>query len=69
MFSKKHSIKIRKSDNVHDRYLFVDDKCWMLGTSIKDAGKRPTVLVPIQSRDELYNLWNFIYDKAEILLA
>ena len=69
LFAKKYQIEIRKSKTVHDRYLFVDNNCWMIGASFKDAGKRPTVLIQINGKNELYNLWKSIFDKGEDLLA
>lgn len=68
LLSKKRSLEIREDDKVHDRYIFVDDKCWMLGASIKDAGIRPTVLAPIKDKDELYKIWKSIFDDAKTVL-
>lgn len=59
MLVKKRSLEIRSNDDVvHDRYLFVDDKCFMLGSSIKDAGNRPTVITEIHKKDDMYKIWN-----------
>jgi len=42
-------IEMRKSSEIHDRVIFVDQKeCWVLGASIKDAAiKKPTYLAPL----------------------
>lgn len=42
-------IEVRKSTQIHDRIVFVDDaQCWVLGSSIKDAAaKKPTYLAPL----------------------
>ncbi|MEM2159753.1 MAG: hypothetical protein QXN55_02220 [Candidatus Nitrosotenuis sp.] len=66
--SKKRVLQIREDGQVHDRFIFVDNRCWMIGASIKDAGKRPTVLVEIKSRDSLHNIWKQIFDNAKVLL-
>jgi hypothetical protein len=43
------SIEARKSGDLHDRVVFVDNsECWVLGHSIKDAAKsKPTYLAPL----------------------
>jgi hypothetical protein len=45
----------------HDRVLFVDDRCWVIGQSIKDAArKKPTYLVEVtagQMRNIYDQLW------------
>ena len=34
-------VEIRKTTNYHDRFIFLDKKrCFHLGASIKDAGKK-----------------------------
>lgn len=41
-------VEIRKTRDIHDRVLFIDGAdCWIVGASIKDAGKKPTYLVPL----------------------
>lgn len=34
------SISIRKHHKLHDRYIFFNDRCWLVGSSLKDAGKK-----------------------------
>jgi hypothetical protein len=48
-FVAQHSriVKVRKSKALHDRAVFVDDDCWIVGASLKDAGKKPTYLMPL----------------------
>ena len=43
------SPELRQSRDLHDRLVIVDrSDCWIVGGSIKDAGKKPTYLVPLQ---------------------
>jgi hypothetical protein len=66
--SKKFKMKpgvafeVRESQDCHDRLFFVDDSCWVMGQSLKDAGKKPTYLVKIESqqlfRKVFEDLWN-----------
>jgi len=43
------SPELRTSKDIHDRLVILDGSdCWIVGGSIKDAGKKPTYLVPLQ---------------------
>ena len=33
-------IEVRRHAKLHDRYLIFNDRCWLVGSSIKDAGKK-----------------------------
>ena len=33
-------IEIRRGDMLHDRHLVFNDRCWLVGSSLKDAGKK-----------------------------
>ncbi|WP_144432191.1 hypothetical protein [Roseibium alexandrii] len=50
-FEAQYGVKpdLRKSRDLHDRLVIIDGTdCWIVGGSIKDAGKKPTYLVPLQ---------------------
>lgn len=50
-FAAQHNVnpELRKSQKLHDRLVIIDGSdCWIVGGSIKDAGKKPTYLVPLQ---------------------
>lgn len=34
------TIVVRRHPKLHDRYLIFNDRCWLIGSSIKDAGKK-----------------------------
>lgn len=41
--------ELRKTKDIHDRLVILDGSdCWIVGGSIKDAGNKPTYLVPLQ---------------------
>jgi hypothetical protein len=41
-------VELRASNELHDRLVFVDvDEAWIMGGSIKDAGKKATYLIPL----------------------
>lgn len=58
-------IQLRRSTELHDRIIFIDDESsWIMGGSIKDAGKKATYLIPLASeisvaKREIYNdIWS-----------
>lgn len=43
--------KLKRSSKLHDRLVIIDSSdCWIVGGSIKDAGEKPTYLVPLPPR-------------------
>jgi len=69
MLVKKRPLEIRiNNDVVHDRYLFVDDRCLMLGSSIKDAGNKPTIITEIHKKDDMYKIWNNYFNSGTNIL-
>ena len=41
-------LEIRSSNKIHDRVIFIDHACWVVGQSLKDAAKaKPTYLSPL----------------------
>lgn len=48
-FASQHAraAEVRKSKLLHDRLIFVDDDCWLVGASLKDGGTKPTYLMPL----------------------
>ncbi|MEM3449826.1 MAG: hypothetical protein QXP38_13335 [Nitrososphaerota archaeon] len=56
-------IDVRVSRKIHDRYLISNDRCWTLGSSIKDLGNKDTTIREISevanSMKELFiERWN-----------
>jgi hypothetical protein len=35
------TIEVRRARMLHDRHLLFNDRCWLIGSSLKDAGKKP----------------------------
>lgn len=64
-YANSYPIELRSSLDVHDRHIFVDDRCWAVGQSIKDAAKKkPTYMVELSAalvptmRKIYEDLWN-----------
>lgn len=66
-FAKRsdHSVEVRIHPQCHDRLLFVDDRCFAVGTSIKDAGWKPTYIVEFEAVDYFREPWNDLWNEAE----
>ena len=48
MYANKRPLKIRSSADVHDRTVFIDQRGWVIGQSIKDAARqKPTYLIEL----------------------
>src|SRR5208282_1071488 len=48
MYAKSRPLELRSSADAHDRVIFIDERGWVVGQSIKDAArKKPTYLVEL----------------------
>ncbi len=66
-FSLQNSkrFEARKSIDCHDRVIFVDNDAWVVGQSLKDAGKKPTYLIRVNKSQELKGIFNSVWNTAE----
>lgn len=53
----------------HDRYIFVDNDCYLLGASIKDFANRATTLSAIKEKQVIKVIRNYAMDKLKEALA
>ena len=54
---------------LHDRMVFTDDRCLIVGTSLKDAGWKPTYIVEIDSVDIFRSMYEDVWEDAELLFS
>ena len=64
MYAKGRPLELRSSADVHDRAVFLDQRGWVTGQSIKDAArKKPTYLIELEepllsaARDSHNRIW------------
>ena len=64
MYAKSRPLELRSSADAHDRMIFIDQRGWVIGQSIKDAArKKPTYLVELNGlavgalRDAHNRIW------------
>jgi hypothetical protein len=49
-----HNIEIRTHPKLHDRYILFNERCWLVGSSLKDAGKKTfNILEIVDFRDSI----------------
>ncbi|MDP3024707.1 MAG: hypothetical protein Q8O10_04150 [candidate division Zixibacteria bacterium] len=52
---QNNQIEMRKSNNFHGRYIFIDRQfCWEIGHSIKDLGTKDATIKKLRNCEELY---------------
>ncbi len=51
-FAKEYNFQLKESKQFHDRFVIVDDRGYIVGSSLKDAAdKKPTTLVVLSTAD------------------
>jgi hypothetical protein len=70
-YAASHGLELRSSQDVHDRHIFIDNRCWTVGQSVKDAAKRkPTYMVELSDRllATLRPIYEGIWAKAAVIV-
>jgi hypothetical protein len=60
--------EVRQNSDCHDRLLFVDDVCWVMGQSIKDAAKKPTYLIRIDAYEGFKRVFEDLWAVSKIIV-
>lgn len=63
------SFEVRTHNSCHDRIVFIDRSCYVLGQSIKDAARKPTYLVEIEDFDEFERNFETLWEEADELIT
>jgi hypothetical protein len=64
-FAKRGNFELRSSKDVHDRAVFADDRCWVIGQSIKDAAvKKPTYIVEHSGAGTMRSIYESLWASA-----
>jgi len=59
---------VRQSDVIHDRYLVVDDRAWILGPSLKDAGNKVWTIVEFEDAASMRRAIDKLWQNATALV-
>ena len=71
MYAENRPLEVRSSADVHDRAIFLDERGWVIGQSIKDAArKKPTYLIELNERllTEARDVHNQIWAAATVVI-
>jgi hypothetical protein len=64
-FAKRGNFELRASKDAHDRAVFADDRCWVIGQSIKDAAvKKPTYIVEHSGSGTMRSIYEGLWTAA-----
>jgi hypothetical protein len=64
-FARRGGFELRSSTDVHDRVVFADGRCWVIGQSIKDAAKKkPTYIVEHSGSATMQGIYEPIWVSA-----
>ena len=62
-------VEVRLSKKIHDRYIIYSEKCWSIGSSIKDLGNKDTLIKDISEvAQSLSSLFRERWDEAEVVI-
>jgi hypothetical protein len=45
--AEKHLVEVRRHPKLHDRYILFNNRCWLAGSSLKDAGKKSLNIIEV----------------------
>jgi len=64
-FATRGNFELRSSGDVHDRVVFANDRCWVIGQSIKDAAqKKPTYIVEHTGSGPMKEIYEALWARA-----
>jgi len=61
---QKSQFEVKKITGIHDRYLIVDQRAWMIGRSIKDAGEKPFSIIEIRDVNAVLKMFTKLWNNA-----
>jgi hypothetical protein len=59
------NFEVKEDNDVHDRAIFVDNDSYVVGQSLKDAGKKPTYLILVHKSNELRKVFDAVWKSAK----
>ena len=62
--SGRTNFELKVASNLHDRTLFVDDRCWVIGQSIKDAAKKKPTYIVEMTNDLMKPIYEALWNSA-----
>ena len=58
MFSLNHKLQVNRMSNIHDRFIIIDEDVYVLGSSLKDIGKKRSTIIKLKTinKDKVINI-------------
>jgi hypothetical protein len=66
--NQRLNFEVRISSDIHDRYILVDDRAWMFGQSIKDAGNKTLGIVEYENPNPIEEAFTVLWSKSKKFL-
>ena len=64
-YAARGNFELRNSQDLHDRVVFVDGRCWVIGQSIKDAArKKPTYMIEHENPGRMQPIYENVWNQA-----
>ena len=62
------NFSLRTSDKIHDRVIFVDDRVWLAGQSLKDAAKKKPTYIVEHDAERMREVYERIWANATVVI-
>jgi len=66
---QKSNFEVRLARGIHDRFLMVDNRAWILGQSIKDAGNKPLSIIELRDPTRATDLFSKLWDASKSIFV
>jgi hypothetical protein len=66
--AQRQNFEVRLLDDIHDRQILVDDRAWIFGQSLKNAGNKPLSIIELMNPNLLETAFSQLWNKGKKLL-
>jgi len=65
---QKSNFEVRTNNKIHDRYILIDKRPWVIGQSIKNAGKKPLSIVELTDARSALALFETLWKRSTVFI-
>jgi hypothetical protein len=58
---QRPNFEVRSVEGIHDRYLIIDDRVWVIGSSLNQAGMKPLYLIELNDKKRIMALFQKLW--------
>jgi hypothetical protein len=66
--AQRPNFEVRLSNDIHDRSILVDNRAWMFGQSLKNAGEKPLSIIEFEDISPVEEAFVHLWNKGRIFL-